>query len=107
MPRFAANLSMLFTELPLIERFGAAARAGFKAVEILFPYDHDPRELRGELDRHGLVQVLINTPPGDWAAGDRGLAGLPGREAEFRSAIASSQILEKARSSPGNAASRC
>ena len=95
MPRFAANLTMLFTEVPFPERFAAAARAGFEAVEFLFPYDHAPAEVAGWLKTHGLANALFNLPPGDWAAGERGLASLPGREAEFRAGVATA--LEYAR----------
>lgn len=84
MPRFAANLSFLYPELPFAERFAAAAADGFKGVEYLFPYAFPAAELAGLLRAHGLQQVLFNAPPGDWEAGERGLAGLPGREAEFR-----------------------
>jgi hydroxypyruvate isomerase len=84
MPRFAANLSLLYTEHAFLDRFGAAARDGFKAVEFLFPYDFAATELARRLQDHGLQQVLFNAPPGDWAAGERGLACLPGREAAFR-----------------------
>jgi hydroxypyruvate isomerase len=87
MPRFAANLSMMFNELPFLDRFDAAARAGFEAVEFLFPYDHPAPELRRRLRDAGLRQVLFNAPPGDWAAGERGTSSLPGREAEFREGI--------------------
>ena len=87
MPRFAANLSWLYEELPLIDRFAQAARDGFLGVECLFPYDHDRAALRAELDEYGLEWVLINAPPGDWAAGDRGLAARPGREAAFQRSI--------------------
>lgn len=88
MPRFAANLSLMFTERPFLERFDAAAAAGFRAVEFLFPYEWPPAELRAALDRTGLELALFNAPPGDWIAGERGLAALPGREAEFRAAFA-------------------
>lgn len=88
MPRFAANLSMLYPEHDFLDRFGAAARDGFEGVEYLFPYEHAPRELAARLRDHGLRQVLFNAPPGDWAAGEKGLACLPGREAEFRAGIA-------------------
>ncbi|XXQ52604.1 2-oxo-tetronate isomerase [Xenophilus aerolatus] len=88
MPRFAANLSMLYTELPFLDRFAAAAADGFEAVEYLFPYEHAPADLAARLRDQGLQQVLFNTPPGDWAAGERGLACLPGREADFRGAVA-------------------
>lgn len=87
MPRFAANLSMLYPEHAFLDRFAAAARDGFRAVEFLFPYDHEPAELAARLRDHGLQQVLFNMPPGDWAAGERGLACLPGREAEFREGV--------------------
>lgn len=88
MPKFAANLSLLYTELPFLERFEVAARDGFRAVEFQFPYEHAPQELAARLRTHGLQQVLFNGPPGDWAAGDKGLACLPGREAEFEAGIA-------------------
>ncbi|WP_251975749.1 2-oxo-tetronate isomerase [Salinicola avicenniae] len=87
MPRFAANLSMLFNEVPFLERFGHAAEQGFHGVEFLFPYDFEPEAIATELKRHGLEQVLFNLPPGDWAAGERGLAALPGREAAFRDSV--------------------
>lgn len=87
MPRFAANLSMLFNDAPFLERFGRAAAAGFKGVEYLFPYDYVPAELAERLQSHGLSQVLFNLPPGDFAAGERGLAALPGRQAEFREGV--------------------
>lgn len=87
MPRFAANLSLLYPQLDFLDRFGAAARDGFEAVEFLFPYAHDTSEIAARLADHGLQQVLFNAPPGDWAAGERGLAALPGREAEFRSGV--------------------
>ena len=88
MPQFSANLSMLFTEVPLLERFGRAARAGFTAVELQFPYEQPAAVLREELVRHGLSMVLHNLPAGDWAAGDRGIAADPGRVAEFRAGVA-------------------
>lgn len=87
MPRFAANLSMLFTEHPFEERFFHAARAGFRAVEYLFPYDYEPEKLAALLRENNLEQVLFNMPPGDWANGERGLAALPGREAEFAAGV--------------------
>lgn len=87
MPRFAANLSMLFNDAPFLERFGRAAAAGFKGVEYLFPYDYAPAELAERLHSQGLSQVLFNLPPGDFAAGERGLAALPGRQAEFREGV--------------------
>jgi hydroxypyruvate isomerase len=87
MPQFAANLSMLYPELEFLDRFKAAARDGFKAVEYLFPYAFEAREIAARLKAHGLQQVLFNAPPGDWDAGERGLACLPGREAEFRAGV--------------------
>jgi hydroxypyruvate isomerase len=95
MPKFAANLSMMYTEHPFLERFGAAARDGFRGVEFLFPYAHDARELRALLDAHGLAQALFNAPPGDWERGERGLASIPGREEEFRRSVGTA--LEYAR----------
>ncbi|HSW08448.1 2-oxo-tetronate isomerase [Aquabacterium sp.] len=87
MPRFAANLSMLYPEFDFLDRFAAAARDGFEAVEFLFPYAHEPAVLAQRLADHGLQQVLFNAPPGDWEAGARGMACLPGRQAEFRAGI--------------------
>ena len=87
MPRFAANLTMMYTEVPFLDRFAAAARDGFDAVEYLFPYDHAPEEIAQRLQAHGLTQALFNLPPGDWAAGERGMACLPGREAEFAASV--------------------
>jgi hydroxypyruvate isomerase len=97
MPQFAANLSMMYPELPFLERFEAAAKDGFKAVEFLFPYAFSPQEIAARLHGNGLMQVLFNAPPGGtdaasiahgWdKAGDRGTAAVPGREAEFRSGI--------------------
>jgi hydroxypyruvate isomerase len=86
-PRFAANLSMMFNEVPFLDRFQAAAKAGFQAVEYLFPYEYPATELRKRLDDNGLKQVLFNMPPGDWSVGERGLASLPGRTAEFREGV--------------------
>lgn len=87
MPRFAANLSMMYTEVPFLERFAAAAADGFEAVEYLFPYEHTPADIAQRLQAHGLTQALFNLPPGDWAAGERGIACLPGREAEFAASV--------------------
>ena len=84
MPRFAANLSMLYNEHAFLDRFAAAAKDGFQAVEYLFPYAFSAEELQQQLQDCGLQQVLFNAPPGDWDAGERGLACLPGRETEFR-----------------------
>ena len=88
MPRFAANLSMMFNEVPFSQRFAAAARAGFKAVEFLFPYDYAPADIAAWLKENGLENALFNLPPGDWASGERGIASLPGREQEFREGVA-------------------
>ena len=89
MPKFAANLTMLFTEVPFLDRFALAAKAGFEAVEYLFPYDFDRQALRAALDGNGLTQVLHNLPAGDWAGGERGIAILPDRIDEFRRSVAS------------------
>jgi hydroxypyruvate isomerase len=88
MPRLAANLSMMFNEVPFLDRFAAAGKAGFKAVEFLFPYEFPAAELRARLADAGLTQALFNAPPGDWGKGERGLASLPGRQQEFRDGIA-------------------
>ena len=88
MPRFAANLTMLFTERPFAERFAAARAAGFHSVEYLFPYAYPAGDLRRLLEDNGLTQVLFNLPCGDWAAGDRGIAADPSRVAEFRDGVA-------------------
>ncbi len=87
MPKFAANLTMLFTELPFLDRFAAAAEAGFPAVEYLFPYDFPQEDGAERLRAAGLTQALFNLPAGDWDAGDRGTAALPERVAEFRAAV--------------------
>ena len=87
MPKLAANLSMMFNEVPFLDRFDAAAKAGFTAVEFLFPYDFPAVELKKRLDANGLTQALFNMPPGDWANGERGMASLPGRQQEFRDSV--------------------
>jgi hydroxypyruvate isomerase len=87
MPKFAANLTMLFQEAGFLDRFEAAARSGFEAVEYLFPYGHEKSVLRARLAAHGLKQVLHNLPAGDWAAGERGIACLPDRVAEFEAGV--------------------
>ena len=87
MPRFAANLSMMYTEHAFLDRFAAAAKDGFEAVEYLFPYEWPAATLAKVLADHGLQQVLFNAPPGDWAGGERGLACLAGREADFRAGL--------------------
>ena len=87
MPELAANLSWIYQEVPFLQRFGAAAAHGFKAVEILFPYEAPAAEIAAELKKHRLTQALFNLPPGDWSKGERGLAALPGREADFAAAL--------------------
>lgn len=88
MPRFAANLTLLFTEVPFLDRFALAAKAGFQAVEFLFPYAYEASAIRQRLQDHGLQLVLHNLPAGDWDAGDRGMACDPLRVAEFRQGVA-------------------
>jgi hydroxypyruvate isomerase len=95
-PKFAANLTMLFTELDFLDRFDAAASAGFKAVEFLFPYSYEAGEIRDRLARHGLGLALHNLPAGNWAAGDRGIACLPDRVDEYRSGVAQAIRYAKA-----------
>ncbi|MDA1091179.1 MAG: TIM barrel protein [Proteobacteria bacterium] len=87
MPKFSANLWYLFQDLEMMDRIDAAAAVGFRGVEYNFPYQWPASELAERLAEHGLQQVQINAPPGDWDLGDRGLAGLPGREEEFRDSI--------------------
>lgn len=87
MPRFCANLSLLFTEHAFLDRFAEAARFGFRGVEFMFPYDVPEHEIADRLRAHRLTQVLFNLPPGDWAAGERGIAALPGRTGEFRESV--------------------
>jgi hydroxypyruvate isomerase len=96
MPRFAANLTMLFAEMPFLDRFAAAKAAGFSGAEYLFPYDYDKADLREQLDEHGLIQVLHNLPAGNWAAGERGIAILPDRVDEFRDGVARAISYAKA-----------
>ena len=88
MPRFAANLSLLFNELPFLDRFAAARAAGFDAVEFQFPYAFEARQIAARLQRYGLELVLHNLPAGDWAAGERGMACDPRRSAEFQDSVA-------------------
>jgi hydroxypyruvate isomerase len=95
MPRFAANLTMLFNELDFAARFEAAAKAGFHGVEYLFPYAYPKEDLAEHLDRHDLVQVLHNLPAGDWAKGERGIAVLPDRVGEFQDGVG--QAIEYAK----------
>ncbi len=87
MPRFAANLTMLYTEVPFLDRFERAARSGFEAVEFLFPYAWEPEVVKEKLDSHKLKLVLHNLPAGDWDAGDRGVACDPARTGEFREGV--------------------
>jgi 2-dehydrotetronate isomerase len=87
MPRFAANLSMMFTEVPFLDRFDAAARAGFTSVEFLFPYEHPAEAIGERLQRNGLTQALFNLPPGDWAAGEKGFASLPERFDDLKQSL--------------------
>ena len=109
MPRFAANLSMMYPDLPFLDRFEAAAKDGFKAVEFLFPYAFAAQELAARLQANGLQQVLFNTPSGGtqtdgfaqaWEAGSRGTASVPGREAEFRIGFAQALLYADALDCP-------
>ncbi|HSS70202.1 MAG TPA: 2-oxo-tetronate isomerase [Casimicrobiaceae bacterium] len=100
MPRFSANLSFLFTEVSFLDRFEAAAKADFHAVEFAFAYDYPSREIAARLEGNGLAQVLINAPPGDYARGDRGLAAIPGREHEFAASFAAALRYAHALSCP-------
>ena len=95
MPQFAANLTMLFNEVPFLERFEKANKAGFKAVEFLFPYPFSASEIKQKLDQYQLKLVLHNLPAGDWDAGERGIACLPDRQAEFRDGV--SKAIEYAK----------
>jgi hydroxypyruvate isomerase len=87
MPKFAANLSMMFSEVPFLDRFDAACAAGFAGVEYLFPYDFPAEALQQRLHDNRLENVLFNLPPGDWFAGERGITCIPGREEEFRAGV--------------------
>ena len=87
MPRFAANLTMMFNEVPFLQRFGAAARAGFRGVEFLFPYDYPADAIKTELEQHDLAMVLFNMPAGNWTAGDRGLACDPASVQQVRDGV--------------------
>jgi len=88
MPRFCANLSFLFSELPFLDRFEAAAKAGFKGVEYLNPFEAPKAEIAARLKAHGLTQALFNMAHGDWSKGERGMSAIPGREAEYEQAVA-------------------
>jgi 2-dehydrotetronate isomerase len=96
MPRFAANLTMMFNEVPFLDRFEAAAKCGFTAVEFLFPYDHAAEEIGARLRRFGLTQALFNLPPGDWAAGERGFAALPDRFDDLKQSLVTGLSYAKA-----------
>src|SRR5258707_7193836 len=87
MPRFAANLSMMFNEVPFLDRFDAAADAGFTAVEFLFPYEHPAEKVGERLHRNGLTQALFNLPPGNWDAGEKGFAALPDRFVDLQQSL--------------------
>jgi hydroxypyruvate isomerase len=100
MPRFSANLTMQFNEVDFLNRFERAAKAGFKGVEYLFPYGWSKEQLVNELGRHGLQQVLHNLPAGDWQAGERGIACLPGREGEFQDGVGKAIEYAKALKCP-------
>jgi 2-dehydrotetronate isomerase len=95
-PKFAANLSFIFQEIAFLDRFAAAAERGFKAVEYLSPFDHPPEVIAEQLTRYGLEQALFNMPPGDWAAGERGIGALPGREQEFRDGVETALVYARA-----------
>jgi 2-dehydrotetronate isomerase len=96
MLRFAANLSFLFAEVPFLERFAEAAHAGFRGIECGFPYDAQATEIAAQLNEHRLEMVLFNAPPGDWAAGERGTAAMPGREHDFAAGFATALRYAKA-----------
>ncbi len=96
MPRFAANLTMMFTELPFLDRFEAAAKAGFKAVEFLFPYAFEAGDIKRKLDDNGLTLILHNLPAGDWDAGERGIACHPDRVSEFRAGVGQAMAYARA-----------
>jgi len=87
MPRFAANLTMMFTEVPFLDRFDAAAKAGFTSVEFLFPYEHPADAIGERLKRNGLTQALFNLPPGNWDAGEKGFAALPDRFDDLKQSL--------------------
>lgn len=96
MPKFAANLSFMFTELPFLNRFGAAAKAGFKAVEYLNPFEASKEDIVAQLEENGLTQALFNMAHGDWTKGERGMSAIPGREAEFETAVLAALDYAKA-----------
>ena len=96
MPRFAANLTMMFNEVPFLDRFEAAAKCGFTAVEFLFPYDHPAEEVGARLKRFDLTQALFNLPPGNWAAGEKGFAALPDRFEDLKQSLVTALPYAKA-----------
>jgi len=96
MPRFAANLTMMFNEVPFLDRFDAAASAGFTAVEFLFPYDHSPEAIAERLHRNGLTPALFNLPPGNWDAGEKGFAALPDRFVDLQQSLLTALPYAKA-----------
>ena len=96
MPKFSANITMMFQEVPFMDRFAAAAKVGFKAVEFMFPYDYPIADLQRELTANGLKLVLFNLPAGNWAAGDRGIAVDPSRQAEFQAGVQKAAEYAKA-----------
>ncbi|EGR0234029.1 hydroxypyruvate isomerase family protein [Vibrio vulnificus] len=96
MAKFAANLTMLFNEVDFLERFEQAHQCGFKAVEYLFPYAYEPKILADKLTQYGFEQALFNMPPGDWDAGERGFAAIPGREEEFKQSVETSLLYAQA-----------
>lgn len=96
MPKFAANLSMMFNEVEFLDRFEAAAKAGFTGIEYLFPYDYEKAAIQERLQAHGLTQVLFNLPPGDWAAGERGLTSLPDKVGAFQDSVGTALDYAKA-----------
>lgn len=87
MPKFAANLSMMFTEVPFLDRFASASAAGFSAAEFLFPYEHSPEVVQSKASTAGIQVTLFNMPAGDWSGGERGIGCIPGREEEFRTGV--------------------
>ena len=101
MPRFAANLSMMFNEVPFLDRFKAASAAGFTAVEFLFPYEYSPEEVAAKAKAAGTQVVLFNMPAGNWGAGERGITALPGREQEFRDGVDKAPSMQNTWGLPG------
>src|SRR5690348_4913664 len=100
MPSFAANVSLMFNEVPFLDRFARAAQAGFRGVEILFPYEFSPDDIAQQLQSNQLQNVLFNMPPGDWSGGERGLASIPGREQEFQQSVTTAVRYAKVLGAP-------